>query len=622
MEKRMVRFIIVLVACWLLFLACSASAAPNPSTPTPEPSHPTFAELLDAWNSPSLTKVQKAAVVDSFRAGRVTNWQGVVVDVNKILGSYYVWVDVPGGNDGRDVSLDVPQKEAVRYYKGQQISFSGKVASVSSFLGFSVTLKDVTTEFGPIPTPTSTPLPPTPKPTRTPTSTPLPTSTSTPTNTPLPPAMSLNEIWDVWRDTQRPEAERRAALENMRGREVRRWTGTICRISEPPVVIITADFPGGWICDDAQFQIAAGDRDRFHIGQEMRLATARIEQVNVSPDGPRIVLRDVSWELGVVPTPTITPTPTPSSTPTPAAVAKQAGNLRAAPNTKAKLLGAVRSGQVLNIVGCNDKGDWYQLEGGSWIYGELVANGPVPCYPAPTQTPVPTSIPTVPSCRDLMASRKTMTSAEWDDLQRRTEGWKVAGWAGTVESIGQGGMTLFTPGQQFSVHVDGGCSLLFVISDRAKAATYINKQRVLVSGFLDYYGGILGDLAVYLVADPEIVGAEAPKPVNLTFVQFIKNYVGMTDLQQAQYTSRIIDMRVHWTARVLEVRESGRVWLENPITANFLWVYLDGLPINVAQSINIGDRIDFEATVRATGTGLLGVGFAVYLDDPVLVPRR
>ncbi len=60
------------------------------------------------------------------------------------------------------------------------------------------------------------------------------------------------------------------------------------------------------------------------------------------------------------------------TTPTANAVA----NLRAAPNITATLTGTAQPGQALVIVGKNAAGDWLKLEGGSWIFAELVNDVP------------------------------------------------------------------------------------------------------------------------------------------------------------------------------------------------------------------------------------------------------
>jgi len=108
-------------------------------------------------------------------------------------------------------------------------------------------------------------------------------------------------------------------------------------------------------------------------------------------------------------------------------------------------------------------------------------------------------------------------------------------------------------------------------------------------------------------------------PVSFTYEEFCRQYQTMTELQQEQYAVSVVGTRVRWTARVEDVTQQGRIDLESVEGYYFIWVYLDGVPIDQASALNKGQLIEFEATVRETGTGRLGVGFAVYLDDPVMI---
>lgn len=51
-------------------------------------------------------------------------------------------------------------------------------------------------------------------------------------------------------------------------------------------------------------------------------------------------------------------------------------NLRSGPGTSYTRTGGVSSGAILEIVARNSKGDWYQLENGTWIAAMLVTNAP------------------------------------------------------------------------------------------------------------------------------------------------------------------------------------------------------------------------------------------------------
>jgi uncharacterized protein YgiM (DUF1202 family) len=98
------------------------------------------------------------------------------------------------------------------------------------------------------------------------------------------------------------------------------------------------------------------------------------------------------------PAPTATPTPAPEITEAPtvstteamtetatpvapgqaaieAVVAIQA-NLRQGPGTEFPVVGTVNPGDRVAIVGRNDAGDWYKLDSGAWIFGELLETTP------------------------------------------------------------------------------------------------------------------------------------------------------------------------------------------------------------------------------------------------------
>lgn len=75
--------------------------------------------------------------------------------------------------------------------------------------------------------------------------------------------------------------------------------------------------------------------------------------------------------------------------------ANRNANLRAGPGTTYAIVGTVRSGQALNLVGHNADGAWVQLEGGAWIAAFLVNAATVTQAVAPSPT-VPGPNPTVP----------------------------------------------------------------------------------------------------------------------------------------------------------------------------------------------------------------------------------
>ncbi len=98
------------------------------------------------------------------------------------------------------------------------------------------------------------------------------------------------------------------------------------------------------------------------------------------------------------PTPEATPTPaaTPTPTPLPYAVAIATGdtNLRQGPGTNYPIVGLLKKGEQLKIIGKNEKGDWWQLEGTDgkpvWIIASRVtAQGPTETIQVAKNIPKP-----------------------------------------------------------------------------------------------------------------------------------------------------------------------------------------------------------------------------------------
>lgn len=100
--------------------------------------------------------------------------------------------------------------------------------------------------------------------------------------------------------------------------------------------------------------------------------------------------------------PEAVPTPLPSPTPVPAppaqpAIVGTAANLRGAPGLDAPVVGAANVGQEIRITGQSADGLWFQLEGGAWIFAQLVQNPP---------TNVPVAVPgaeTTPAASEAAA---------------------------------------------------------------------------------------------------------------------------------------------------------------------------------------------------------------------------
>lgn len=78
------------------------------------------------------------------------------------------------------------------------------------------------------------------------------------------------------------------------------------------------------------------------------------------------------------------------------AYANRNANLRGGPGTNHEIVGVVAQGDILQIVGVNEAGTWYELAEGEWIAAFLVENTPdltSPPEPTATNTPEPTATP-------------------------------------------------------------------------------------------------------------------------------------------------------------------------------------------------------------------------------------
>ena len=113
-----------------------------------------------------------------------------------------------------------------------------------------------------------------------------------------------------------------------------------------------------------------------------------------APESLAIVLPTPTVSTVVV-APSFTPTDAPTSTPTPALpIANSDANLRSGPGTEYDIIGSAPTGQLLEVIGRNEAGDWLALSSNSWIATFLVDNAPqeLPVNDAPpTPTPWPTA---------------------------------------------------------------------------------------------------------------------------------------------------------------------------------------------------------------------------------------
>lgn len=75
-----------------------------------------------------------------------------------------------------------------------------------------------------------------------------------------------------------------------------------------------------------------------------------------------------------------------------------AANLRQGPGTSFAIVGRQEPGRTIEIKARNQAGDWFQLTGGEWIFGNLISARPQ-CLPTgQTEVEVPTSTPARPQC--------------------------------------------------------------------------------------------------------------------------------------------------------------------------------------------------------------------------------
>ncbi len=79
-----------------------------------------------------------------------------------------------------------------------------------------------------------------------------------------------------------------------------------------------------------------------------------------------------------------------------ARVIEKSVNVRAAPDTKAKITGKLKEGDEITLIGKNNDGQWYQaiiagLTEPGWVFAELVeiVSGDQNTLPARIETPTP-----------------------------------------------------------------------------------------------------------------------------------------------------------------------------------------------------------------------------------------
>lgn len=117
------------------------------ATVTPIPIAPSYEAI--GRNVANMTEAQWKPYLKSLKGHQVVDWVGWVVDVDvKLSGQYVLWVDMDSPEamfSVQDVYFPVSDTTAMVLRKGQKISFSGRIESVSEFMGsVSVWLQDAT----------------------------------------------------------------------------------------------------------------------------------------------------------------------------------------------------------------------------------------------------------------------------------------------------------------------------------------------------------------------------------------------------------------------------------------------------------------------------------------------
>lgn len=161
-----------------------------------------------------------------------------------------------------------------------------------------------------------------------------------------------------------------------------------------------------WTVSDEQGTVVAqaetGLQEPVQLAVPDQPGTYKIK-VALMKDGQPVMAQEVPVPVATytptpTPTPEFTPTPTPTPTATPlpfaVAVAVDTTNLRQGPGTNYPLAGRLNAGQQLKIIGKNQNGSWWQLEGTDgkpvWIIASRVRTlGPVEAVAVAQNIPTP-----------------------------------------------------------------------------------------------------------------------------------------------------------------------------------------------------------------------------------------
>ena len=121
-----------------------------PSDPTHLPkSQPIFAPTIQEMlaSTDGMTDVQRDSYLKSIKGSRVDGWVGTISDVTDgLFGGFNVYIEMVSDNLGYEVSIQVSKEVALGLNKGQQVMFSGDVASASHLFGISISIENATIE--------------------------------------------------------------------------------------------------------------------------------------------------------------------------------------------------------------------------------------------------------------------------------------------------------------------------------------------------------------------------------------------------------------------------------------------------------------------------------------------
>jgi len=118
----------------------------QPPTSIPQTFAPSIEEILATVED--MTDAQRNQYLASLEGSHLEGWRGTVSDVDEgeIFGGFTIYVDMVDENFGSEVHIDVSEEVALSLSKGQEITFSGDIKSVSDILGTTVFIENAIIE--------------------------------------------------------------------------------------------------------------------------------------------------------------------------------------------------------------------------------------------------------------------------------------------------------------------------------------------------------------------------------------------------------------------------------------------------------------------------------------------